>query len=89
MAGAGSIQIPRRLRAALEDLKAIAPPERHGPLDRQLRLLTTAVERVYEDLDDVRAALTGDVQGIGDGKDLRGPQPTFDGQEKNSNVWNR
>ncbi len=70
LAGAASPQVPRRMRAALEDLKTIAPPERHPPLNRQLALLTAAVTRGYEDEDDLRAALTADQQGIGSGSDL-------------------
>src|SRR5213076_2785204 len=49
MAGAGSPQVARRMRAALQDLKAVAPPERHPPLDRQLELLEQAVRRAYDD----------------------------------------
>jgi uncharacterized membrane protein len=70
LAGAGSPQVARRLRAALEDLKAVAPPERHAPLDRQLRLLEAAVHRSYQDEEDVHAALVGDSQGIGSGVDV-------------------
>jgi uncharacterized membrane protein len=39
LAGRGSPQVERRLRAALEDLKVVAPPERQPPLDHQLGLL--------------------------------------------------
>jgi hypothetical protein len=57
------------MRAA-EDLKTVAAPERHPPLDRQLALLTAAVERAYDDHEDVRAALTADQQGIESGSDV-------------------
>jgi uncharacterized membrane protein len=70
LAGTGSPQVTRRLVAALEDLKTVAPPERQLPLDRQLRLLTAAIQRHYDDDEDIRAALTADVQGIGSGSDL-------------------
>jgi uncharacterized membrane protein len=70
LAGAGSPLIARRLRAALLDLKSVAPPERQAPLDRQLALLEVAVRRAYEDEDDVRAALTPDLLGIGSGPDV-------------------
>lgn len=72
LAGADSPQVTRRLVAALEDLKTVAPPERQAALDRQLRLLTAAVQRHYTDDEDVRAALTADAQGIGSGADLAG-----------------
>jgi uncharacterized membrane protein len=55
IAGARSPQIPRRLRAALEDLKRVAPPERQAALDRQLRLLDEP---------------TPDVQGIGSSEEM-------------------
>jgi uncharacterized membrane protein len=74
LAGAGSPQVTRRLRAALEDLRTVAPPERHPPLDRQLKLLDAGVRRAYDDGLDVEAALTADQQGIGSGLDLR-PAP--------------
>jgi uncharacterized membrane protein len=74
LAGTKSPQVTRRLVGALEDVKTVAPPERQPPLDRELRLLTAAVQRHYNDDEDVRAALTADAQGIGSGRDLAGPQ---------------
>ena len=68
--GASSPQVARRLRAALEDLKAIAPPARQAPLDRQLELLEAAVKRQFDDDVDVEGALAGDPEGIGTGKDV-------------------
>jgi len=70
LAGAGSPQVARRLRAALEDLRAVASPERRPPLDRQLELLEAAVRRSYSDGEDIEAALVPDMQGIGSGADL-------------------
>jgi uncharacterized membrane protein len=70
LAGASSPQVTRRLCAALQDLKDVAPPDRQAPLDRQLRLLTAAVHRAYEDDEDIAAALTPDVEGIGSGADV-------------------
>jgi uncharacterized membrane protein len=71
--GACSLPVARRLRAALEDLIGVAPPERRPPLDRQLELLEAAVRRSYEDEADVRAALVPDMQGIGSGPDVMAP----------------
>src|SRR4051795_11374264 len=45
LAGAGSPQVARGRRAALEDLRTVAPPERRPPLDRELKLLDDAVRR--------------------------------------------
>ena len=70
LAGAGSPQVARRLRAALEDLRTVASPERRPPLDRQLELLDEAVRRAYDDDADVDAALVPDMQGIGSGLDV-------------------
>ena len=70
LAGAGSPQVARRLRAALEDLRTVASPERRPPLDRQLKLLDEAVRRAYDDDADVDAALVPDMQGIGSGPDV-------------------
>jgi uncharacterized membrane protein len=75
LAGAGSPQIARRLRAALEDLRTVAPPERRPPLDRQLGLLEDAVRRAYDDDADVDAALIPDMQGIGSGPDVMSQPP--------------
>ncbi len=63
-------QVTRRLEAALEDLKTVAPVERQPALDRQLRLLALGVGRALEDEDDRRAALVPDAQGIGSGDDV-------------------
>jgi uncharacterized membrane protein len=70
LAGAASPQVPRRIRAVLEDLRTVVPAERRPALDRQLTLLTAAVERSYPDRADVEAALVSDHQGIGSGPDL-------------------
>ena len=76
LAGAGSPQVARRLRAALEDLRTVAWPERRPPLDRQLELLDEAVRRAYDDDADVDAALVPDMQGIGSGPDVMSHPPS-------------
>jgi uncharacterized membrane protein len=63
LAGAHQPQITRRLRAALEDLKTVAPPERQTALDEQLALLAGAVDR--SDGQDGHAARRADPQGLG------------------------
>ena len=68
--GASSPQVTRRLRAALEDLKTVAPPERQPVLDRQVELLEGWVSRQFEDEEDISASLIEDQQGIGSGQDL-------------------
>ena len=76
LAGAGSPQVARRLRAALEDVRSVASPERRPPLDRQLKLLDEAVRRAYDDDADVDAALVPDMQGIGSGPDVMSRPPS-------------
>jgi uncharacterized membrane protein len=70
LAGACTPQVTRRLRAALEDLGTVAPPERQGALRRQLELLGSGVRRSFPDDPDRDAAYTPDEQGIGSGPDV-------------------
>jgi uncharacterized membrane protein len=70
LAGAASPQVARALRAALEDIKTVAPPNRRPPLDRQLELLSAGVEREFDDDTDSQAAMVPDGLGIGSGPDL-------------------
>ena len=65
LAGAGSPQVTRRLKAALTDLRSIAPPERVGIIDLQLDLLSTTTEASLSDERDVALALHEDREGIG------------------------
>ncbi|MET0711116.1 MAG: DUF2254 domain-containing protein [Jiangellaceae bacterium] len=70
IAGAGSPQVARRLRAALEDLQTVAPAPRQPELNRQLDLLTLDVQRSFDNDSDITNALTADQQGLGSGPDL-------------------
>ncbi|MER7841864.1 DUF2254 domain-containing protein [Streptomyces sp. NPDC096040] len=70
LAGCSTPQVTRRVRALIDDLKRLAPPERQDPLDRQLRLLEAGVRRAYDDEEDIATALTADYQGIGSGSDI-------------------
>ena len=63
--GADSIQIARRLRDLLLDLKAVAPADRQEPLDRQIRLLDAGIEARYELADDRRLAREASPSGMG------------------------
>jgi uncharacterized membrane protein len=63
--GSGSIQVDRRLRAMFDHLMQTLPEARHPPLQKELRLLRSAVERGFPDLDDRARAGVGDYQGIG------------------------
>lgn len=70
LAGAASPQVTRRLRAALEDLKTLVPPDRCEPLDAQIELLESAVRNAVDDEEAARFALVPDRQGIGSGEDI-------------------
>lgn len=65
LAGAGSPQVARRIRAALNDLLTVAPEDRRPVLELQLDLLLGAVERDYEDDRDIEVASGVDSSGIG------------------------
>jgi uncharacterized membrane protein len=65
LAGSRQPQITRRLRAILEDLRALVEPERLPPLDEQLELLDRAVVRATPDQPDVEVARQPDMQGLG------------------------
>ena len=65
LAGAGSPQVARRLKAALTDLRSIALPERVGIIDLELDLLSTTTEASLSDERDVELALHEDREGIG------------------------
>jgi hypothetical protein len=84
LVGAAQPQVARRLRAALKDLKTIAPPERQPVLDHQLKLLEAFVRRQF-DGEDVSAFLVGDQQGIGSGQDVAAdgrPDDYLSGEEQ-------
>jgi uncharacterized membrane protein len=63
--GALSMQVARRLRAMLENLTLIVPPERREVLREQLRLLHSGVERSFNDPEDRASARISDLQGVG------------------------
>ena len=65
MAGAGSPQVARRLRAALEDLLTIAPEERQNALKEQLALLQSGIESTNREGKDRADSKRGDARGLG------------------------
>lgn len=66
-AGAGSIQVVRRVRHALEDLLAIVPEVRAGAVREQWRLVEQAAERGLPTKRDRVTALVASPQGHGPG----------------------
>jgi uncharacterized membrane protein len=65
LAGAGSPQIHRRLREALDDLRSVAPHDRRAPLDEQAELLARASKKAFAEPTDSKIAAAPDRQGIG------------------------
>jgi len=63
--GASSIQVMRRLRALLQDLKDNLPAERRPALEHYLRRVDKGIRRTFEDGDDLKDALVEDRQGLG------------------------
>lgn len=63
--GAGSIQIPRRQRAMLENLIRSLPAQRHAALREQLDLLDRTLPDYYRLPEDLALARIPDSQGLG------------------------
>lgn len=63
--GEGSVQIMRRLRALLEDLRDAVPEFRRPPIDVQLDLVDAASGRAFADQQDRLIATARDRQGLG------------------------
>jgi uncharacterized membrane protein len=69
--GASSIQVMRRLRALLQDLKEHVPSERRTALQRYLERVDNGIRRTFEDGDDRKDALEEDRQGLGLSRERR------------------
>jgi uncharacterized membrane protein len=63
--GAGSIQIMRRMRSMLVNLRQTLPPHRHAELRQQLELLDRTIDGHYEFPEDRALAYIPDPQGLG------------------------
>lgn len=71
--GANNIQIARRLRAMLENLIRVLPPQRHPALLEQLDLLDRTLPGLYALPEDLALARIPDPQGLG-GSTMRVPR---------------
>ena len=63
--GEGSVQVMRRLRALLDNLRAAVPGYRRPAIDAELALLDSAAGRVFSDRGDQLSAAASDRQGLG------------------------
>jgi hypothetical protein len=76
--------VSRRLKAALEDLLSVTPPERRPPLEDQLALLEAAVAQ-KSGSGDRREPLTADRQGIGSADELQVPRVSLIDADESGN----
>jgi len=63
--GGTSIQVARRLRAMLENLAEVLPPECTALLRRELELLHRSAQRSFPEPEDQALAHVSDLQGVG------------------------
>jgi uncharacterized membrane protein len=63
--GANNLQIVRRLRAMIENLKETLPNHRQDELQRQLSLLDCEVKRLFRYPEEIALATVADSQGLG------------------------
>jgi uncharacterized membrane protein len=71
--GATSVQVMRRVRALLQDLRAQVLPERLATLEYFLLRVDNGIRRDFADADDQRDALEIDRQGLGMAREKPGP----------------
>ena len=71
--GATSVQVMRRIRALLQDLRAQVLPERLAALEYFLLRVDKGIRRDFADADDQRDALELDRQGLGMAREQPGP----------------
>ena len=63
--GATSLQVTRRLRAALRDLSRVVPPSRQRAIQKYIEHLNVTVKNSIHDAEDLTTALQEDRQGLG------------------------
>ena len=63
--GAGNLQVARRMRAMLENLRRMLPEHRHAALDTELGLLDWAIQTHFSRPEELALARTPDSQGLG------------------------
>jgi uncharacterized membrane protein len=63
--GAKSVQVMRRMKALVADLRALLPEQRHAGLKYWQQRLQTSIGRSFEDAEEKLSASTEDRQGLG------------------------
>ena len=79
--GGTSIQVARRLRAMLENLVEVLPPERAALLRSELALLQRSAARCFPEPEDQALANVSDLQGVGSKRSAANP-PAKEGNEQ-------
>ncbi len=77
--GSGSIQIARRLRHLLLDVRTVAPAAREEPIVRQLRLLDAGITQAFSAPEDRLAAAVPSASGQGPAEDPSQTPPSGSG----------
>jgi len=65
--GANSVQVMRRMKALIENLLAVLPPQRHEALQHWEKRLEKTIGRTFADEEEKQDALVADRQGLGIG----------------------
>jgi uncharacterized membrane protein len=66
--GANSVQVMRRMKALIENLLSVLPPERHEALRHWEERLENTIGRTFADAEEKQDALVADRQGLGIGE---------------------
>jgi uncharacterized membrane protein len=66
--GAGSVQVMRRMKALVKNLREVLPAERHEALRHWEDRLRSSIARSFEDAEEKRDASVADRQGLGIGQ---------------------
>jgi uncharacterized membrane protein len=73
--GANNLQVARRMRAMLENLRRTLPEHRRAALETELRLLDRAIERNFTEPEELALARIPDSQGLGGSSGARLTSP--------------
>ena len=81
--GAGSVQVMRRMKALIQNLRALLPAERHAALSDWEQRLEGTIERTFENELEKQEASVADRQGLGIGEDApTAPKSRSDAREE-------
>lgn len=67
--GADSVQVMRRMKSLIRDLRAVLPADRHPALERWDSRLDATIARSFANVDEQHAASVADPQGLGVGEE--------------------